>query len=82
MLLTYAIGHAEDLIRDSANLLIAVLADVSLCGRVNISQLVYLAGLTPPPSSATPELPRQHNLIRVVTLNFTRCRKFKKFDVA
>ena len=32
MLLTYAIGHAEDLIRDSANLLIAVLADVSPCG--------------------------------------------------
>ena len=32
MLLTYAIGHAEDLIRDSANLLIAVLAGVSLCG--------------------------------------------------
>ena len=32
MVLTYAIGHAEDLIKDSANLLIAVLDDVSLCG--------------------------------------------------
>ena len=32
MVLTYAIGHAEDLIKDSANLMIAVLTDVSLGG--------------------------------------------------
>jgi hypothetical protein len=33
---------------------------------VNISQSVYLAGLTPAPSSATSELPSQYDLISVV----------------
>ena len=36
-----------------------------------ITLLIAVQGLTPTPSSATSELPRQYNLIRVVTLHAT-----------
>jgi len=38
---------------------------------VKISQPASLVGLTPAPSSATSELPRQYDLIRVVTFDAT-----------
>jgi hypothetical protein len=36
-----------------------------------VTLLIAVQGLTPTPSSATSELPRQYNLIRVVTLHAT-----------